>query len=76
MNIFKTLRGAYRYVLYDDDSYFFPDNRNNNGENNMAKIVSAGNGYDLVDNKGSIIKNYTRARDARRGAARLGLTVA
>lgn len=33
-------------------------------------------GFKLVDRYGLVVQTYTRARDARRGAARLGFTVA
>jgi adenine-specific DNA glycosylase len=48
----------------------------NYGENTMARIVSESNGRANLVVDGNVIASYARARDARRGASRRGLTVA
>lgn len=52
--------------------YFFPKS-----EEVMAKIAKLDNGhFVLVDRGGNFIQEYTRRRDAVRGAARRGLVIA
>lgn len=64
-----------KYLWNGDDRYFFPDTKN--GENTMtAKITQTGDKFALTDKSGTVIKTYSRARDARRGADRLGLVIA
>jgi hypothetical protein len=51
--------------------------RKNIGVNTMATIKELTNGkFALLDRQGFTLGTYSRARDARRGAARQGLQVA
>lgn len=43
---------------------------------NMVNILKTIDGFTLVDRLGFAIRSYSRARDARRGALRLGYTLA
>lgn len=45
-------------------------------ENTMSYIRETGDNFTLVDQDGNVVGTYSRARDARRGAARRGLVVA
>jgi hypothetical protein len=47
-----------------------------NGEENMARIVNLENGRAGLFVDGALVKDYARARDAKRGAKRLGLVIA
>lgn len=46
------------------------------GENEMARILKNSDGSGTLYVNGVAVKTYARARDARRGAARLGVVVA
>ena len=70
MNIFKQLWLGLKYSLTPDDKYYDAEN----GEKNMVRIVKA-NGRYAFDFNGETI-SYARRRDAVRGAARRGLSVA
>lgn len=62
-----------RWVITGNEDYnpYFPT-----GENDMARIVKNTDGSGTLFVDGTAVKTYARARDARRGATRLGYSVA
>jgi hypothetical protein len=46
------------------------------GVSPMNTIGKIDNKFAIFDRQGFVVKTYSRERDARRGAARMGLTVA
>jgi hypothetical protein len=71
--MFTTLKNAFRYVVLGNlnafDTQFY-------GEEDMARIVKNTDGSGTLFVDGQEVKTYARARDARRGATRLGYEVA
>lgn len=74
-NLIDTIAAAIRYVLYgrDEDQAFLM------GDNSMTtvQIIPTDNGrFAVTDRHGTTVSTYARARDAKRGAQRLGYVVA
>lgn len=73
----KSIYYFVKYALlgnYADQIKFF--NPYNESETMTAKIIPTNDGgAKLVDKTGITIRSYARARDAKRGAARLGFTI-
>lgn len=85
MKYFRLAWACVTYVWNGDTTYWFPDapDRSWKRETTMYTIKTTTTpnggvtGYALINQRtGEVLKVYSRARDARRGADRLGLSLA
>lgn len=77
--MFTFIRNLYTYIVRDDDRILFGDEPTTPiSENNdmVATIQPVANHFGLFDKEGLLVAEYSRRRDAKRGAERRGWQVA